>query len=165
MRAAGAFVHQLDLDDFSGRAAGWFVGRDTHLFDDAIGSIPGLSLVSHERTVAGVRVTDVSVPMGPKFSFARGATSVTAAIGEGLIDAIVGGRAAPATRLAHLEIHPYGLPDATWEQILKLPILGIDNPAHRTRTLRRLRRWDLGEIDLDASPGVLVLTAHGRVHR
>jgi hypothetical protein len=165
VRAAGAFVHQLDVDDLSGRAAGWFVARDTHLFDDTIGRIPGLSLVSHDRTVGGVTVTDVSVPMGPKFSYARTPTSVTAAIGDGLIDAIVGGHAAPATRLLHLELHPHALSEETWQKILEAPMLGLDNPAHRTRTLHRLLRWDLGQIDLDATPGVLVLTAHGRVHR
>jgi hypothetical protein len=165
VRAAAAFVQQLDVDDLSGRAAAWFVGHDTRVFDEAVGRIPGLSLVSHDRTVAGVGVTDVSVPMGPKFSYARTRTSVTAAIGDGLIDAIVGGRAAPATRLMHLELHPHGLSDETWQKIFEVRLLGLDNPAHRTRTLRRLLRWDLGQIDLDASPGMLVLTAHGRVHR
>jgi hypothetical protein len=166
LRGGAAFVDTLDPDAMTGRGALWFVGHDTHLFDDVLDHIPGLSLVSHDRTVAGVAVTDVSAPMLPAFSFARSPTSVTLAIGAKLIDAILTGSAAPATHLAHLELHPNALPEAAWQKIFAaVPMLVPADDAFRAKTLRRLRRWDLARVDLDASPGVLVLTAHGRVHR
>ena len=167
VRGGAAFVDELDPDAMTGRGALWFVAHDTRLFDDVLDRIPGISLVSHSRTVAGVGVTDVSPPMLPSFSFARTPTSVTVAVGEHLIDAIVARSAAPAraTRLAHLELHPYALPDAAWQKIFAaVPILVSADDAFRAATLRRLRRWDVASVDLDAGPGVLVLTAHGHVH-
>jgi len=165
VRGGAVFVDELDVDARTGRGAMWFVGHDTHLFDDVLDHIPGLSLLSHDRTVAGVGVTDVSAPMLPSFSFARTPTSVTLAIGEHLIDQILAGSAARATRLVHLELHPYALPDAAWHELFEAaPILVSADDSFRAATLRRLRRWDVARVDLDAGPGVLVLTAHGHVH-
>jgi hypothetical protein len=163
VRAGGLFLQALDLSGPSGRGAGWAVMRDPSMFDKMLHQIPGIGLASHHRQVGTTDVVDVSMPMVPKFSYAVAASTIIVAAGAGVIDQVVG--AGPPTRgavLGHLEIHPYGLSPDVWDTALEGA--GIARRTARQRTLRRLQRWDVGQIDVVAEPGAIVVTGHGHRH-
>jgi len=163
VRAGGLFVHTLDLDKLEGTGAAWAAARDPRMFDELLDQIPGLSLGSHKRTVGGVTVVDVSMPMIPSFSYVKSATLIMVASGGGLIDALLTGAPPKTTTLAHVELRPWALPDDVWDQLLRYG-LHVDSDTNRKQWIRRIHRWDSGSIDLEAKPGALVLTARGRVH-
>jgi len=161
--AVRAFVQALDIKDLSGRGAVFLAAHDNHLAEQALDNIPGLSLASRHRKVGAADVVDVSMPMIPSFSYAMTSTTTTAAVGEHLIDQVLGdGRAVRDATLAHVELHPWAFTPEVWDTLLEAA--GAGGKDRRARFVRRMRRWDLQRLDVSAASGAVIITAHGHAH-
>ncbi len=159
VKAGRGYLHAIDLDDLDGRGAAWVATRDPRLVADMLDEIPGRSLAERKRTAHGVAVVDVSVPMLPPFSYVLGAGTFLGAAGGGEIDRVIGDGTTATIALARLAVAPQAWPVETWDELLRAA--GLSREGARGRTIARLRRWTLGELELTATASGVVLTAHG----
>lgn len=162
IRGGRAFVHALDLERMTGRAAAVFELVNPRFLDETIdgmiGRIPGISLMSKKRKVSGVAYTEVEVPSFPAFAYGTSSATGFAAIGGLLTVVLDGGIVAGGDELAHLAILPRAWPTATWDSLLREV---IHREEARADTIRRLHTWARGEVSVTAEGRALVLTAHG----
>lgn len=150
------FVHEVDLDDMKGRGAAAVELTDPGMIGRALDDIPGIRFMKKVRSVGPVDVTDVNVPMLPRFSYAQvGATTVIAV--SSAIDAFVM-PGAPGDELARFEILPRAWPVETWDGLLAEV---IRRREARADTIRRLRAWSRGLVTASLEGRAVVLFAHG----
>ena len=150
------FVHEVDLDDMKGRGAAAVELVDPQMIGRALDEIPGIRFMKKVRSVGPVDVTDVNVPMLPRFSYAQvGATTVIAV--SSAIDAFVA-PGAPGDEVARFEILPRAWPVETWDGLLA-EVIG--RREARADTIRRLRAWSRGVISASLEGRAVVLFAHG----
>ncbi|MCE9573773.1 MAG: hypothetical protein K8W52_11520 [Deltaproteobacteria bacterium] len=159
VKAGRAYVHSLDLDDLDGRGAAWVATREPRMVADMLDEIPARSLAEHKRTAHGVPVVDVSVPMLPKFSYVLGQGTFLGAAGGGEIDRVIGDGTTQPAALARIAVAPQAWPVELWDELFKAA--GLSREGARGRTIARLRRWTLGEIELSTTATGVILTAHG----
>lgn len=150
------FLHEIDVDDMKGRGAAAVELSDPDVIRRALDDVPGISLLSKRRKVAGVEVTDVNVPMLPRFAYAQvGATTVVTV--SSAIDSLLSFGAA-GDEVARFEILPRAWPAETWDALLR-EVVGREEA--RADTVRRLRAWSRGVITASVEGRAVVLFAHG----
>lgn len=155
-----AFAHELDVEDTEVRGALAAFG-DTSVLTDALDSIPGLSFLRKERTVGGLRVYDVNLPVAPRFSYTLHDGGAVVAAGTSIDPLITGGLVAPGDDLGLVELRPQAWPAAHWDAALA-PVIGRNE--ERARVVRELRRWDLGRVAAALQGEAIVIDLHGRRH-
>lgn len=150
-----AYAHQLDLDALTGRGAAAVAG-DRRTFQELIddSGVPGF--MRRSRTIAGVSVTEVKVPLAPyvAWAFLDGAAVATV---EQPIEPLLA-LEAPGDELARVEVHPQAWDEGVWSDLLGRAI-GRDHL--RARTVRALRRWSLGSVVARLDGRALVIDLHG----
>jgi hypothetical protein len=125
--------------------------------------IPLLSHFSNHRKVGSDDVEDVSIPMVPDFSYSLTTKRGVAAVGSGVIDAILSGQGtAPAGELFHLDVHPNQVPDDAWNLIFE-NVLDVHSDEHEA-TLAALKKWDDIALDATLDQDELVITLSGTRH-
>jgi hypothetical protein len=150
------FVHEIDIDDMKGKGAAAVELSDPGLVARALDDVPGISLMRKRRKVAGAEVTDVNVPMLPRFSYAQvGATTVVSV--SSAIDALLAFGPA-GDEVARFEILPRAWPVETWDALLR-EVVGREDA--RADTIRRLRAWSRGFVSASVEGRAVVLFAHG----
>jgi hypothetical protein len=168
-RAYHLAAQDLDVEDLSGRLMAHLALRDPRFFEDQLDAIPGRRFLERKRQVAGVevRVLD-SLPGVPTVAYRLTADSLLAAVGDGMIGALLGaGPEAPAGReVASAGLFPGRLPKLGHLLGLAAGSLGLWNgQAHGEAAARRLRRyeWIGGDVVLEGDR--LVLSAAMRLRK
>jgi hypothetical protein len=150
------YVHEIDVDDMKGKGAAAVELTDPSIIARALDDVPGISFLMKRRKVAGVDVTDVNVPMLPRFSYAQvGATTVIAV--SSAIDALVSVQP-PGDELARFEVLPRAWSESTWNDLLH-EVQRRDEA--RKDTVRRLRNWSHGLVTVSLEGRAVVIAGLG----
>jgi hypothetical protein len=150
------FVHDIDLDDMKGKGAAAVDLSDPGIIERGLSEIPGIGFLSKKRKIAGVEVTDVNVPMLPRFAYAQvGATTVISV--SSAIDQLVA-FGPPGDELFRIELLPKAWSVETWDSLLSEV---IRRQEARADTIRRLRMWSRGLVTASLEGRAVVVFAHG----
>jgi hypothetical protein len=139
-----------------GRGAAAVELTDPGIIARALDDVPGISFLMKRRKVAGVDVTDVNVPMLPRFAYAQiGATTVITV--SSAIDTLVS-LEPPGDEVARFEVLPRAWSEATWNDLLH-EVQRRDEA--REDTVRRLRNWSHGLVTVSLEGRAVVIAGLG----
>ena len=152
--SARAFVQSLDLASTSGVGA---VSLDLSSTKQVVGlldEIPLRSTLERDRTWSGVAGHHLGIPFGPTIDYVLDEHRALAAMGDGVIDAVLApGRGQP-TPLFQLDVTPSGLPRKVWEMLFHR----FDLPQ---KMLGVFTSWHDGHLALTLDGTALVFEARG----
>ncbi len=154
VRSARLFVSALDIANTSGAGAVSLDVSSTHLVTELLDKIPMRSTIERDRTWHGVAGHHIGIPFGPAVDYVLDDKHALAAMGDGVIDAVLAPSGAPVTPLVQLDITPGGLSRQVWEQLASNLPLG-------RMFLATLSAWHDGHVTLALEGTTLVLEARG----
>jgi hypothetical protein len=154
VRSARVFVSALDLSNTTGSGAISLELSSPQLVATYLDKIPMRSTIERDRTWHGVAGHHIGIPFGPTIDYVLDDKHAIAAVGDGVIDAVLAPSGAPATPLVQLDITPGGLSRQVWEQLASNLPLG-------RMFLATLSAWHDGHLTLALEGTTLVLEARG----
>lgn len=158
VRSGRAMLHELDLDEPSGRGAIALELAHRRYFASQLDQIPLRSRLESRRTFGPHDGKRLSIPFGPELDYVLTDQLALAAMGSNLLAQVVGtGKLAPGPILA-LHVAPHAWTEDTWRSALKL--VGNDH-LFGERFLKLLLRWREGHFMLALDGTRVVLTANG----
>ena len=108
---------------------------------------------------------EISIPwMGLDYAYMLSHDRAVVAAGDGTLDAILDGTGTtPAGEVLHVAIRPREIPDDAWSLILQYAF-DNDDPDSQARTIKRLYKWDAGNLDATLDGDDLVISLSGTRH-
>ncbi len=150
----------LRLDPPSGQVALHLALRDPSFARDLLDQIPMRSMIEHGERVAGVDVRVIDAPLYPRLTYRLAGGALTAAMGDGVIERMLGGSAGdpePGRTVLAAGIRPGQLPGAGRVLAEVARLAGLHRPGYFDRLGRRLERYDRGWARLSLEGDDLVL--------
>lgn len=150
----------LRLDPPDGHVGLELALRDESFARDLLDQIPMRSVIESGSRVAGVDVRVIDVPLYPRLTYRLAGGSFTAAIGDGVIERMLGGSSGPAEpgrTVFWAGIWPGRLPGAGRILAAVAGLAGIRRPGYFERLGQRLERYDHGWARLSLQGDDLVL--------
>ncbi|MBA3820657.1 MAG: hypothetical protein H0X17_17325 [Deltaproteobacteria bacterium] len=156
VRAGRAFLRTFDPDDRSGSGAVALDLAHQRFFASQLDDIPLRSALERKRQFGPHAGRTLTIPMFLTIDYVLTDALALAAVGDGLLTAIVGtGGGAPGPVFA-VDVQPLGLTAEAWTGLLELA--GVRNAK---RVVERLLRWRAAHLALTVDGTRLVLTAAG----
>jgi hypothetical protein len=159
LRGIRGFITRLDVDTLEGQGA---VAAEisNRAFIDKQLDITGRSMFEKKKKFGPLDGVHLEAPMFPAIDYILTSDRAMAALGDGVLAKLVGdGGTAPGV-LAALDVRPSGLDDRTWDVALER-LAGVSREGARANTIRRLKRWKRGTIELTLDGDLLHLHARG----
>jgi hypothetical protein len=159
LRAVRGFLTRLDVDTLDGQGA--IAAEITHrTYIDRMIDFTGRSMFEKKKKFGPLDGVRLEAPMFPPVDYVLTNDRALAALGDGVLAKVVGdGGSAPGV-LAAIDVRPPALDDKTWDVILER-FAGISREGYRAETIRRLKRWKRGTIELVLDGDLLHLHARG----
>ncbi|MDQ3369061.1 MAG: hypothetical protein M3680_26860 [Myxococcota bacterium] len=156
VRAGRAFLRTFDPDERSGSGAVALDLAHKRFFASQLDNIPLRSALERKRQFGPHAGRSLAIPMFLTIDYVLTDALALAAVGDGLLTAIVGtGGGAPGPVFA-VDVQPLGLTAEAWTGLFELA--GIRSPK---RVAERLLRWRAARLALTVDGSRLVLTAAG----
>lgn len=156
VRTARALLRSFDPDDRSGTGAVALDLAHERYFAARLDDIPLRSALERKRQFGPLAGRSLAVPMFLTIDYVLTDTLALAAVGDGLLAAIVGQGGSQPGPVFALDVQPLGLSREAWEALLEL----VDAP-HARRVVERLLAWREARISLAIDGSRLVLAASG----
>jgi hypothetical protein len=148
LRTVRAFLTDFSPDDLSGHGAVAADLAHRRMIDEQLNNFTGRSLFEKKRTFGPRDGVRLDPPMIPAVDYILTDREALAAVGDGVLEKVVGDGATVASpTLALLDLQPPRLGDAAWDLFLKY-VGGVYRDAARETMIRRLKRWKRGTIAL-----------------
>lgn len=159
VRAIRAFITKLDANQLEGVGAISADITDRRAIDQLL-DFPGRSMFEKKQKYGPLDGRRLESPMFPAVDYILTDDRAMAAIGDGVLASVVGdGGSAPGV-LAALDIRPGMLDDAAWNLILE-QVFRVGRDSARATTIKKIKRWKRGTIDLTLDGDYLHLHARG----
>lgn len=158
VRSGRAMLHELDLDEPSGRGAIALELAHQRFFAAQLDDIPLRSRLESRRTFGPHQGKQLSIPFGPKLDYVLTDQLALAGMGPSLLAQVVGsGKVAPGP-IAALDVAPQAWSQDAWRSVLRL---AGNDALFGDRFLKLLMRWREGHFALALDGTRVVLTANG----